>query len=230
MHTNVRKLPAAPVITMAMVRGTSTIAFAETAEPTPVEEGVGQPWPPSEEDESGFTPAPAEEAELPPATDTPYGRCHAARLLVIGAAVSAVLVSGGCSPEKEDAPTPSQPPGSSSPTATKTLDERSKGSVDVAPTIPDADAIAAVSNIRGNMAVPLTGGVRKGSLGIMVSCKGKGTVRVTFEPSGLAFPLECVDQVVSTTYNQIDLKYDRSSAHVHVEAPGSVRWAMTVGQ
>ncbi|MGA4979382.1 hypothetical protein [Streptomyces cinereoruber] len=44
----------------------NSVAFAETADPVPVEEGVLQPGPPVEEDESGFLPAPEEEMELPP--------------------------------------------------------------------------------------------------------------------------------------------------------------------
>jgi hypothetical protein len=80
------------------------------------------------------------------------------------------------------------------------------------------------------MEVPLKGGVRKGPLGIMVACQGKGTVTVTFAPSGLSFPLECVEGEVSTTYNQIELKHERESASVSVQAPSTVRWAMSVGQ
>ncbi|MFD9033515.1 hypothetical protein ACFVZW_20530 [Streptomyces sp. NPDC059567] len=53
---------------------------------------------------------------------------------------------------------------------------------------------------------------------------------VTFAPSGLSFPLRCVEGEVSTTYNQIDLKQDRESASVSVQAPSPVRWAMSVGQ
>ncbi|MER7959505.1 MULTISPECIES: hypothetical protein [unclassified Streptomyces] len=64
----------------------------------------------------------------------------------------------------------------------------------------------------------------------MVACQGKGTVTVSYAPAGLSFPLKCVDGEVSTTYNQIELKHDRDSASVNVQAPSSVRWAMSVGQ
>ncbi|MFC5802092.1 hypothetical protein [Streptomyces formicae] len=80
------------------------------------------------------------------------------------------------------------------------------------------------------MEVPLKGGVREGALGIMVTCQGNGTVNVTFAPSGLSFPLHCSDGDVSTTYNQIDLRYERESAFVKVQAPSTIRWAMSVGQ
>ncbi|WP_258177557.1 hypothetical protein [Streptomyces solincola] len=35
---------------------------------------------------------------------------------------------------------------------------------------------------------------------------------------------------VSTTYNQIDLKYDRDPASLEITAPSPVRWSLTVGQ
>ncbi|MFG3347473.1 hypothetical protein ACGF1Z_20685 [Streptomyces sp. NPDC048018] len=55
-------------------------------------------------------------------------------------------------------------------------------------------------------------------------------MNVTYAPSGLSFPLKCVGGQVSTTYNQIDLKHEQASASVNVQAPTSVRWAMSVGQ
>ncbi|MEU7039404.1 hypothetical protein ABZ958_38060 [Streptomyces sp. NPDC046237] len=64
----------------------------------------------------------------------------------------------------------------------------------------------------------------------MVACQGIGTINVSYTPAGLSFPLQCVDGEVSTTYNQIELKHERESASVYVQAPSSVRWAMSVGQ
>jgi hypothetical protein len=39
-----------------------------------------------------------------------------------------------------------------------------------------------------------------------------------------------VEGDVSTTYNQIELKHERESASVSVQAPSPMRWAMSVGQ
>ncbi|PRH76952.1 hypothetical protein C6N75_22920 [Streptomyces solincola] len=72
--------------------------------------------------------------------------------------------------------------------------------------------------------------MRKGPLGIAVSCEGEGVLQVRFAPSGLSFPLSCVSGDVSTTYNQIDLKYDRDPASLEITAPSPVRWSLTVGQ
>ncbi|MFF9913364.1 hypothetical protein [Streptomyces sp. NPDC013457] len=100
----------------------------------------------------------------------------------------------------------------------------------MAPKLPDTTAIATVANVAGNREIPLKEGVKKGPLGIMVACQGKGTINVSFTPAGLSFPLKCVDGEVSNTYNQIELKHDRDSASINVQAPSSVRWAMSVGQ
>lgn len=152
------------------------------------------------------------------------------RLLLLITVMSAALLSTGCtSDDKAGAPPASsaseKPHGkTTSPTVGK------KESVEVAPKIPDGTTIAAVANAKGGMEVPLKGGVHKGPLGIMVTCQGKGTVNVSFAPSGLAFPLKCVDGEAITTYNQIDLRYDRGSASISVQASSGVRWAMSVGQ
>ncbi|MFF9913363.1 hypothetical protein [Streptomyces sp. NPDC013457] len=71
MRTNIRNTLAATTVAVAFLGGTSTTAFAETVPPTPIEEGVLQPGPPVEEDESGFVEAPLEEAELPPFSGKP---------------------------------------------------------------------------------------------------------------------------------------------------------------
>ena len=68
MRTNIGKSLAASAMALTIVGGLSTTAFAETGEPAPPGDAVIQPGPPVEMDESGFVPAPAEEAELPPAS------------------------------------------------------------------------------------------------------------------------------------------------------------------
>ncbi|MEE1756525.1 hypothetical protein [Streptomyces sp. SP18CS02] len=81
---NVRKVFAASAAALFMVAGMDSVAFAATEEPeptvstAPVEEGTVQPEPP-EELEDGSTPAPEEEAPLPPEADKPTGGTHADR-------------------------------------------------------------------------------------------------------------------------------------------------------
>ncbi|MBB4986265.1 hypothetical protein [Streptomyces nymphaeiformis] len=153
------------------------------------------------------------------------------RHVMAAAAVSAVLVSSGCSAGGGSAPAQAGPSGSpSSPAATRTPDESPGGSVEAAPRLPDGKVIASVADVHGNREIPLEGGARGGALDIMVSCKGKGTVKVSVEPSKTVFETECVAGQVSTNLDRSDLGHDRTPAYVQVEAPASVGWAMSVGR
>ncbi|MGW7431306.1 hypothetical protein ACWGIN_17320 [Streptomyces sp. NPDC054861] len=67
------KLLTVFAIAIEMAGGGNSVAFAESTDPVPIEEGVLQPGPPAERDEAGFLPAPADEAELPPATPPKEG-------------------------------------------------------------------------------------------------------------------------------------------------------------
>ncbi|MFE3069902.1 hypothetical protein [Streptomyces sp. NPDC059247] len=73
MRITFRRALILPAVTMVVLGGTSTAALAGTTDPAPVEEGVLQPGPPPEEDESGFAPTPLEEAEPPSAPGGPSG-------------------------------------------------------------------------------------------------------------------------------------------------------------
>ncbi|MFC7927875.1 hypothetical protein [Streptomyces cinereoruber] len=148
------------------------------------------------------------------------------KIAALGMGVAVAFLSTGCTTDNAEE---SKKPSSSSaqPSASE---ENPSGSVETAPKLPDGKVLAAVANVQGNRELDLKGGVRKGPLGVIVSCQGKGTVNVTYTPSGLSFPLQCAEGKVSTTYNQIDLKHERTSASVNVQAPSSVRWAMSVGQ
>ncbi|MYQ52535.1 hypothetical protein GTW41_15040 [Streptomyces sp. SID4941] len=69
-----------------------------------------------------------------------------------------------------------------------------------------------------------------GGLAVQVNCQGEGTLHVTVKPVGLSFPLECVDEEVSSTYNEIRLKRARSEGSIQVTAPSTVLWALTAEQ
>ncbi|MFD3332738.1 hypothetical protein ACFWV1_08800 [Streptomyces sp. NPDC058700] len=70
MHIVIRRGLVVPIAAIAMFGATNSIAFAESMDTNPVEEGVLQPGPPPEEEE-GFEPAPPEEEDLPPASGKP---------------------------------------------------------------------------------------------------------------------------------------------------------------
>ncbi|MFD0368509.1 hypothetical protein [Streptomyces sp. NPDC127114] len=61
-----RKLLVVSATAIAVAGGMNSAASAESADLVPIEEGVLQPGPPPVDDETGFLPAPTEEAELPP--------------------------------------------------------------------------------------------------------------------------------------------------------------------
>ncbi|MGA4979383.1 hypothetical protein [Streptomyces cinereoruber] len=150
------------------------------------------------------------------------------KIAALGMGVAVAFLSTGCTPDNAEESKKLSP--SSAQSSASASEENPSGSVETAPKLPDGKVLAAVANVQGNRELDLKGGVRKGPLGVIVSCQGKGTVNVTYTPSGLSFPLQCTEGKVSTTYNQIDLKQERPSASVNVQAPSSVRWAMSVGQ
>ncbi|MYZ09043.1 hypothetical protein GT028_16945 [Streptomyces sp. SID2999] len=74
-------------------------------------------------------------------------------------------------------------------------------------------------------------GGRKGdALIVAVRCQGKGTVKVAVRPVHVSFPLECLAEKVSTTYNQVAVSGVNRGGTVSVEAPTAVRWSVTVGR
>ncbi|MGW7275636.1 hypothetical protein ACWGH5_34560 [Streptomyces sp. NPDC054864] len=102
-------------------------------------------------------------------------------------------------------------------------------SVSEAPKLPEGKALAEIAAAEGNQNVPL-GRVAAGPLSVLVNCQGKGTLKVTVQPMGMDFPLDCVDGEVSSTYNELGLKKPRPEGTVTVTAPSAVRWSLTVGQ
>ncbi|WP_405891148.1 hypothetical protein OG612_04730 [Streptomyces sp. NBC_01527] len=155
-----------------------------------------------------------------------------ARGLAVLAAAVALCVSG-CT--EEDRPTshpPTSPSAQPSPSKTSDRAEHVEGeTVSKAPAqVNDGRMLLSVASRKGNAALPLTKEIGIGRLAIQVNCQGEGTIEVSVEPVGLSFPLECVEQEVSSTYNEIILKRARSEGTVRVEAPSSVRWALTAEQ
>ncbi|QIB48952.1 hypothetical protein G3H79_19430 [Streptomyces aureoverticillatus] len=70
----------------------------------------------------------------------------------------------------------------------------------------------------------------KGALSVLVNCRGKGTLKVTVQPMGINFPLDCVNGEVSSTYNELGLKEARPEGTIKVTASSRVQWSLTAGQ
>ncbi|GGT69800.1 hypothetical protein GCM10010207_80300 [Streptomyces atratus] len=95
---------------------------------------------------------------------------------------------------------------------------------------PDKTCHGKAGQPLGNAELPLTKEIGAGTLAIQINCQGKKILNVTVAPVGLSFPLNCVNEEVSSTYNEIHLKRARSEGTVQVSAPSTVRWALTVEQ
>ncbi|MEU2795521.1 hypothetical protein ACFXOR_18295 [Streptomyces sp. NPDC059164] len=83
---------------------------------------------------------------------------------------------------------------------------------------------------KGNAQLPLTEDIGAGRLAIQVNCQGQGKIQVSIDPTGISFPLDCVEREVSSTYNEVHLKREREKGTVRVTAPAGIRWALTVEQ
>ncbi|MEU2133872.1 hypothetical protein [Streptomyces sp. NPDC018352] len=151
-------------------------------------------------------------------------------------AISAVaaLVLTGCSEQEKPSPAAPSTSQSARPSPTQTSDraEHIQGeSVSRAPRpVNDGQVLLSVASKHGNAELPLTKEIGAGMLAIQVNCQGKGTLNVTVDSVGLSFPLECVNEEVSSTYNEAHLKRARSKGTVQITAPSTVRWALTAEQ
>lgn len=90
--------------------------------------------------------------------------------------------------------------------------------------------IASVADARDNRAVPLEGGLRKGTVGIAAYCRGKGTVTVELPQVGLTFPLECAAGKVAGIYNRMQVSTAHADACLQVTATSGVHWSLSAGQ
>ncbi|MFE7839118.1 hypothetical protein ACFU53_24625 [Streptomyces sp. NPDC057474] len=83
---------------------------------------------------------------------------------------------------------------------------------------------------QGNRSIEFGEGKKGDALIVAVRCQGKGTIEVTVRPVSVSFPLECLGDEVSTTYNQVAVAGVEDKGTVSVEAPSTVRWSMTIGR
>ncbi|MET8435662.1 hypothetical protein ABZV61_23325 [Streptomyces sp900116325] len=196
----------------------SAIAFAVTA---------GSARTPAEAQSSAFVSSddPGTEPTYPPAIRPTRGPAVLA--------VAVALCVSGCTEEGKPVSHPSVSR-SAQPSPSKSDDraERIEGEgISKAPEqVNDGQVLLSVASRKGDAELPLTKEIGVGRLAIQVSCQGEGTIEVSVEPVGLSFPLECVEQEVSSTYNEIILKRARSEGSVRGAAPSGVRWALTAEQ
>ncbi|MFF9156091.1 hypothetical protein ACF1AB_28120 [Streptomyces sp. NPDC014846] len=99
------------------------------------------------------------------------------------------------------------------------------------PELDDDETLAGRRQVtRGNATLAFRKGKKGDALIVAVRCQGPGTIKVAVRSVHVSFPLECLANKVSTTYNQVGIgRVDRSGV-VSVEAPSAVRWSMTIGR
>lgn len=153
-------------------------------------------------------------------------------LVVAGAALCGLGLAACTGSDQAGHPSPSsttaRPPGTGAQTGQRA--EHIDGeTVTSPPKLASGKPLAQVASASGNRQIEL-GKVAAGPLSVMVNCRGKGTLTVTVQPTNLSFPLQCVAQEVSSTYNELQLSHARSNATVSVTAPSSITWSLTAGQ
>ncbi|UXY28078.1 hypothetical protein [Streptomyces sp. HUAS TT20] len=82
----------------------------------------------------------------------------------------------------------------------------------------------------GNASISFDKGKKGDALIVALRCQDKGTIKVAVQSVHVSFPLDCLANKVSTTYNQVAVSGVDRSGVVAVEAPSSVRWSLTVGR
>ncbi|MER8058941.1 MULTISPECIES: hypothetical protein [unclassified Streptomyces] len=123
---------------------------------------------------------------------------------------------------------------SSTPTSagtTAAADSSPQPSVQVPPELDADETLAGRQNATaGNASIDFGKGRKGDALIVAVRCRGAGTVKVAVQSVHVSFPLECLADQVSTTYNQVGVSGADRGGVVSVEAPSSVHWSMTIGR
>ncbi|MFE3637270.1 hypothetical protein [Streptomyces sp. NPDC059168] len=82
----------------------------------------------------------------------------------------------------------------------------------------------------GNASIAFGKGGKGEALILAVRCQGAGRMEIAVRPVHVAFPLKCRTGRPTTIYNQVNIGGAENGGVASVEAPSSVRWAMTIGR
>ena len=69
-----------------------------------------------------------------------------------------------------------------------------------------------------------------GALTVTVSCEGKGTIEVVLRPMGNSFPMECLDDEVTSISNEFAVDDAERAGTVSVTATSGVQWSLSMGR
>jgi hypothetical protein len=157
------------------------------------------------------------------------------RRALAGLSFAAALISLTACSAEDSAAKPEQPTQSSRPSPDAAIEtpsvDSAQPSVDQPPELDGTETVAAEQGVtHGSRSIEFEKGKKGDALIIAVRCQGKGTIDVTVRPAEVSFPLHCLDDEVSTAYNQVGVSGVENEGTVSVEAPSTVRWSMTIGR
>lgn len=158
-------------------------------------------------------------------------RPNRARLSVTTALV--ILTTAACTSGDAETKQPTQATrtGPPSPSSEVTSGATAQPSVQQPPELDSTETLAGLrQKTKGNASFAFGKGQKGDALIVAVRCQGKGTMKVAVTSVNVSFPLECLADEVTTTYNQVGVSGVEHSGTVSVEAPTSVHWSMTIGR
>lgn len=151
-------------------------------------------------------------------------------LSLLSAAVLAPLAACSTDGSPANPPAGSSKDSSDTDVGTSSADS-ARPSVDQLPELYETEIVAArQKKTHGNRSIQFGEGKKGDALIIAVRCRGAGTINVTVRPTDVGFPLECIADEVTTTYNQVGVSGAEKEGTVVVEAPSAVQWSMTIGR
>ncbi|MFF3452210.1 hypothetical protein ACFYXJ_34290 [Streptomyces sp. NPDC002667] len=176
-------------------------------------------------------------------TTRPLSSVRTGTTAVAGLAAAALALTGCTAAESGSAPaTASAPSVHGSPSATASPAKESPASdrtrtlpgdsVTEAPDLPGHKVVARAANVHGSEEMDVPGGIGPGSLSIAVNCEGRGTLKVSLDPTALSFPVTCTAGKVTSVLNTLDRPHGAAHAHatVTVTATSGVRWSLAVAR
>lgn len=152
-------------------------------------------------------------------------------LVKLSLACAAVLFPiAACMSDHSDAKQPTHSSESNSATVTATP-STTQLPVQTPPELDADETLAGRKGVTsGNASIEFAQGKKGDALVVAVRCQGKGKIKVAVQSVHVSFPLECLADEVSTTYNQVAVTGVDRSGVVSVEAPSAVRWSLTIGR
>lgn len=152
---------------------------------------------------------------------------------------AALLSTGACSPDGDSGPPKQQPVRTTQPSQAETDPATDSDEADVNRVLDDQAPVPATGRVilrhhrtQGSAHLEFAK-ARKGegnALTVAVSCEGKGTIEVRLRPGGISFPMDCLDNEVTTIENQFTGDDSNRAGTVSVTAPSGVRWSLSLGR